>query len=172
MLLARIVPAHAAAAVIARTFVFAAACALGTATLSRADDTAVARVGQPATVSLVPSRQENKPPCIECDVRSGTILKVKLRPLDGGAGLIVRIFLDKPDANTASSIDDPAFAGSLALSATDGSQVQEFSLPLPAAPRSYRQVTIILVAIGRAQPATGSVSVEGAELARQNRTGG
>lgn len=147
-----------------RIFVIAAACVVGTAALSRADGTAVARVGQSATVSLIPSREEVEPSCTKCGSRSGMLLKIKLRPLDGGTNLIVRIFLDKPDATITSSIDDPAFAGSLAVSAVDGSKVQEFSLLLPAASLSYRQVTIILVANGRARPATGSVSVEGAAL--------
>ncbi len=164
MLLARSFQPRAATAGIARALAVAAACVVGTAALSRAQDTAIARVGHPATVSLIPSREGIKPPCAECGSRAGAALKLKLRPLENGRGLIVRIFLDKPDASAGSSIDDPAFAGSLALSTAEGSQVQEFLLPLAAAAPNYRQVTVILVAIDRAQPATGSVSIEGAAL--------
>ena len=164
MLPARSFRARAATAVIARTLAIAAACVAGTAAPSRAEDTAIARLGRPATVSLISSREDIKPPCAECGSHPGAMLKLKLRPLEDAGGLIVRIFLDKPHANTGSSIDDAAFVGSLALSAAQGSQVQEFLLPLSAAAPNYRQVTIILVAIDRAQPATGSVSIEGAAL--------
>ena len=164
MLPARSFQARAAAGGIARTLAVAAACVVGAAALSRPEDTAIARVGHPATVSLIPSREDIKWSCAECGSRAGAVLKLKLRPLEDGGGLIVRIFLDKPDANTGSSIDDPAFAGSLALSTAEGSLVQEFLLPLSAAAPSYRQVTVVPVAIDRAKPATGSVSVEGAAL--------
>ena len=127
---------------------------------------AVAEPGRPATVAVAQVPGAADPACAGCGDRRGSTLKLRLRPLAAG-GLIVRVFLDKPGADVSSSTEDPAYAGSLVLSAAAaGPTAQEFLLPLPRSARflRHRRATIVIVPIDRAAEATGSVSVEGAAL--------
>jgi hypothetical protein len=103
-----------------------------------------------------------------CNEAPRAVLRVRLRQLTGGAGLLVRVFLDEAGAVAAGSSADSVYAGMVALAPSDTAAAQEFFLPLPLPIQSpWRGRATIAPALndGAGEP-TASVSIEDVSLVR------
>lgn len=103
-----------------------------------------------------------------CNEAPRAVLRVRLRQLTGGAGLLIRVFLDETGANASGSTADSFYVGTVALAPSYTAAAQEFFLPLPPPIQSpWRgRATIAPALIDGAGVPTASVSIEDVSLVR------
>ena len=103
-----------------------------------------------------------------CNEAPRAVLRVRLRQLTGGAGLLIRVFLDEAGAVASGSTADSVYVGTVSLAPADTAAAQEFFLPLPPPIQSpWRgRATIAPALIDGAGEPTASVSIEDVSLVR------
>ncbi|HMQ28849.1 MAG TPA: hypothetical protein PKA98_22875 [Acidimicrobiales bacterium] len=95
------------------------------------------------------------------------VIELELDPGPGVGDLVLRVFLDRPDATAETPATDPGYVGSFSLFAPDAAAgAQRVRLPLGSATaQALATVTLIAVPI-RPDVTSGAVTVRSATILR------
>lgn len=143
-------------------------CALLTVAAGHAAASVTVTTSHPSTVTVsyvLEAPDANGRSCKEIPT---AVLRMRLRQLTGGSGLLIRVFLDDSGAVAAGSTGKSAYVGTVALAPSDMPTVQEFVLPLPQpipSPWPTRATIEPAFMAGAAEP-PASVSIEDVSLVR------
>lgn len=125
-----------------------------------------ATTSHPSTVPVSQVLEVPDADGLGCKENPTALLRMRLRQLTGGSGLLIRVFLDDSGAVAAGSTGSSAYVGTVVLVPSDRSTAQEFVLPLPPPNHSpWRgRATIVPVLMDGAAEPPASVSIEDVSL--------